>query len=74
MNLTQYFASILYTFELQFKMRVAVKMEVSGFEAPPKWNLPAYSTGDRHSVSDEEVLETLPDPLFVNYELECTTR
>ena len=55
-------------------MRVAVKMEVSGFEAPPKWNLPAYSTGDRHSASDEEVLETLPDPLFVNYELECTTR
>ena len=70
----QYFASVIYTFELQFKMRVAVKMEGSGFKAPPKWNLPAYSTGDRLSVSDGEVEETLPDPIFMDMTKQHTTR
>jgi len=51
-NLVRYFASVLYTFETQFKHRVAAQALSSGDQEPPNWPLPTYCTGAAHELDD----------------------
>ena len=71
---TQYFASLLYTFETLFKQRVAVALTSSGSLVPPTWNLPTYSTGVSQSVSDGPVADVLPEGIFSSDQEQHTTR